>query len=191
MSDPKLFIITPCSRPENLETLKNSIHFDKITQWYIIYDTRNKNFKKNYEGIDKIIELECKNEGIVGHQIRNFALDIIEEGLIYFLDDDTIMHPFFWTLLENCTYDRIYTWNLMYKLGHVLQGNNPVPGKIDMSQFLCDRKLVANLRFQAHNYSGDGVFINELCLSHNEKTLHFNYIASYYNWLNTNQLCPL
>jgi hypothetical protein len=66
----KLIIITPCSRPHNLQTMYNSINFDKIHLWCIIYDTRKIEFVKNFNH-SKIIELECKDEGTAGHQIRN------------------------------------------------------------------------------------------------------------------------
>ena len=34
-------------------------------------------FIKRYSNNPKIIELECKEDGIAGHQIRNYALHII------------------------------------------------------------------------------------------------------------------
>ena len=34
-----LTIITPCSRPENLKLMRDSIDFDCIDQWIIVHDT--------------------------------------------------------------------------------------------------------------------------------------------------------
>ena len=39
-------IITPCCRPENLETMLPSIDFDKVDKWIIVYDTRKLIMKK-------------------------------------------------------------------------------------------------------------------------------------------------
>ena len=35
----KITIITPCSRIHNLPMLHESIKFDKINKWIIVYDT--------------------------------------------------------------------------------------------------------------------------------------------------------
>jgi hypothetical protein len=182
---PPLTIVTPCSRPENLEKLYKSIQFDKITLWLIIYDTRKLNFEKRFND-PKIIELECKDEGIVGHQIRNMSLNIITQGLIYFLDDDNIIHPFFWYITNHFKEGSIHTFNLLYQNGSILKGENPAPKNIDIAQCVFDKSLVGDIRFNANNYSADSVFISELCNKNKDTTqiVYFNYIATYYNWLN-------
>ena len=191
MTDIKLIIITPCSRPHNLNKLYNSIQFDKIALWCIIYDTRQIPFIKYFNDNPKIIEFECKDEGTFGHQIRNMALNIITEGFIYFLDDDNIMHPFFWNLFDNFKYGNLYTFNLLYQTGQILYGNDPIPKKIDTSQYVFDRKLVDNIRFDINAYCADGIFINTIYENNKSNSFHFNYIAAYYNWLNKEQPLPL
>lgn len=185
-----LIIITPCSRPENLQKLYESIQFDKITVWLIIYDTRHENvpFIKQFDKEtilhhSKIIELECKEEGIAGHQIRNIALNIIMHGLIYFLDDDNIIHPFFWHICTHFKQNTINTFNLLYTTGNVRVGNNPTEHNIDTAQYVFDKSLVGDILFDVNNYSADGAFINSLCENNKEKVFHYNYIAAYYNWL--------
>ena len=191
MTDTKLILITPCSRPKNLEKLYKSIQFDKIALWCIIYDTRHIPFIKHFNNNPKIIELECKDDGTAGHQIRNMALNIITEGIIYFLDDDNIMHPFFWNLVDHFKYGNLYTFNLLYQSGQILYGNNPIPKKIDTSQYVFDRKLVDNIRFDINTYCADGIFINTIYENNKPNSFHFNYIAAYYNWLNKEQPLPL
>lgn len=186
----KLIIITPCSRPHNLQTMYNSINFDKIHLWCIIYDTRKIEFVKNFNH-SKIIELECKDEGTAGHQIRNMALNIIDDGLLYFLDDDNIMHPFFWNLMDHFKSGHLHTFNLLYQNGTILYGNNPTPKNIDTSQYVFDKSLVNNIRFNMSNYCADGIFIKTIYENNKEKTIYFNHIAAYYNWLNKDQPLPL
>jgi hypothetical protein len=191
MAAPPIVIVTPCSRPRYLEKLFQSIRFDMISAWLIIYDTRHIPFQKNYPDNSKIIEVECKDEGVAGHQIRNFALNIIQNAMIYFLDDDNIMHPFFWNLIPNFQSGNIYTFNLLYQNGAILPGDNPIPTKIDTSQYIFDRSLVGDLRFKTDDYRADGIFINTLYEQNRDKSFHFNYIAAYYNWLNKEQPLPI
>lgn len=190
-SNIDLIIITPCSRPYNLDKLYNSIDFNKITLWCIIYDTRHMEFIKRYSNNPKIIELECKEDGIAGHQIRNYALHIITKGMLYFLDDDNIIHPFFWHLIDHFKYGNLYTFNLLYQNGKILYGNNPTPPNIDTSQYVFDRSIVKDIKFELNNYAADGIFINTLYENNKSNTFYFNYIAAYYNWLNKEQPLPL
>ena len=92
----KIYIVTPCYRQQNLETIRKSIDFSVIHKWYIVYDTsRDRHYTKIFKD-PQIIELECSDFGIAGHPQRNFAIDIIEDGFIYFVDDDNIVHPNCW-----------------------------------------------------------------------------------------------
>lgn len=190
----ELCIVTPCSRPQNLEKLRESIQFDNesFVYWVIIYDTRHMPFIKRYENVPKIIELECRDEGIVGHQIRNMALNIINYGYIYFLDDDTVLHPHFWNIINNDFKSEvvIYTFNLLYQNGSVLRGHNPSLRNIDMSQIIFSKKIVKDLRFDVNNYCGDGIFIETLYEQNKENVRFINSVGAYYNWLNKDQPLP-
>jgi hypothetical protein len=191
----ELVIVTPCSRPENLEKLKKSIQFDNnhFVHWIIIYDTRYMPFIKRYENDDKIMEFECKDDGVVGHPIRNMAMhSIIKTGLIYFLDDDTILHPFFWTIINNFQPGiTIYTFNLLYQNGSLMYGNNPTVRSIDTCQFIFDKKIVKDHIFSPNDYCGDGVFIQNLYEENRDTALFINSIGAYYNWLNKAQPKPI
>ena len=188
-------IITPCSRPENLEKLRESIHFDNdnLVAWVIIYDLRNMAFNKRYTNDPKIIETGCYEDGVVGHQIRNMALrEIVKDGLVYFLDDDTILHPYFWTIVNNFRPEiNIYTFNLLYQNGSILYGNNPTIRNIDTCQFIFHKKAAKNYAFTPDDYCGDGLFIQTLYQENQDTTLFVNSIGAYYNWLNKAQPKPI
>jgi hypothetical protein len=190
-----LIIVTPCSRPQNLEKLRESIQFDNpiFIYWVIIYDTRKMPFIKRYPNHNKILELECRDEGVVGHQIRNMAMhSIIQQGMIYFLDDDTILHPYFWTIVNNFKPNIvIYTFNLMYQNGKILFGNTPRVRGIDTCQFIFDKSIVGDLRFDTTDYCADGIFIQTLYEKNKEQAAFINSIAAYYNWLNKEQPLPI
>ena len=52
-------IITPCSRPDNLDKLYASMNWDLITKWYIVYDTsKDRSYIHKYTDNDKIAELD-------------------------------------------------------------------------------------------------------------------------------------
>jgi len=190
-----LIIVTPCSRPQNLEKLYASIEFDNIhfSYWIIIYDTRRQPFIKKYPNHNKIIELECRDEGVVGHQIRNMAMhSIIQQGLIYFLDDDTILHPYFWTIVNNFKSGIvIYTFNLIYQNGIIVFGNKPRVREIDTCQFIFDKSIIGDLHFDTTDYCADGIFIQTLYEKNKEQAVFINSIAAYYNWLNKERSLPI
>jgi hypothetical protein len=98
-----MYLVTPCSRPENLDRIKESIQFDKIEKWYIVYDNTKFEFSERYKNDPKIVEIECHDSnGISGNQFRNKALDVISSthkgGFVYFVDDDNIVHSNFWNM---------------------------------------------------------------------------------------------
>jgi hypothetical protein len=183
-----VLIITPCSRPENLEKIRESIDFDNdnFLSWIIIYDLRHMKFIKRYSNCNKIVETGCTEEGVNGHQIRNMALrEIVREGLIYFLDDDTIVHPFFWTIVNNFHQEiNIYTFNLLDQNGTIHYGNNPTIGNINTYQFIFHKKIINNYAFNPNDYYSDGLFIQTLCQENQDTSLFVNSIGGYYNWLN-------
>lgn len=176
-----LTIITPCSRPENLEKIKESIDFDKIDKWYIVYDNRHFEFSKRYENNPKVVEIECKDEGVVGHQCRNKALDIIKSGMVYFLDDDNIIHPEFWNI--DFQSGKIYTFNQQRSSSDILRGDNINVGKIDTAQFVFDKSLLNGLKFQKDIYEADGIFIQKLIEDNRTNWNFIDQIGCYYNKL--------
>ena len=52
-----------------------------------------------YEIPDEVIFFH-DDKSVVGHAQRNTAIERISGGHVYFLDDDTIMHPDFWNELK-------------------------------------------------------------------------------------------
>ena len=90
----KITIITPSYRRENLNQIKQSINFEYIDEWIIVYDgnriqTNPYIFKEN----EKIKEYTYKCSGMCGNGQRNHALtkSTNENTLLYYLDDDNII----------------------------------------------------------------------------------------------------
>lgn len=191
-----LTIITPCSRPENLQHLKQSIKFDQISQWIIVHDNTKSSFQKVFNH-PKILELSSNLISLAGHAQRNLAIEKIAGGLIYNLDDDNIIHPNFWRILPSFSATKINLFNVdNHPQFTRLNLLNPGPSTIDTSMFCFDKKLVGNVRWLPHLYEADGVFVASLAKRKTNSFKIFDETAAYYNYLEKGislkpQKCPL
>lgn len=182
-------IITPCSRPNNLLKLKESISFDKINKWIICYDT---SYNRTYTHIfkdPKIIEIEAtgpKNSCYGNHQ-RNVAIKLVQNDYIYLLDDDNIMHPNFWNIKKEKTNDPsslIYTFDSQRKNGTTwTRGSNPRFGLIDTACFCVHTDIIKEVTWKADLYAADGLFIETLVAKNKNQFTYIPQIAAYYNFL--------
>ena len=182
----KLTIITPSYRVDNLLEIKKSINFEYIDEWIIVYDgnkvTDNPKIFENQEN-NKIKEYVYKDEGISGNPQRNYALLKITnpDTLIYYLDDDNILHPNIYNLLKIIDNNKMYTFNQHNRI----KGNNITVGNIDTAMFIIPYKLCINYNWIPHIYEADGYYITQ-CYKNN-KNIHIfvDNVLCYYNKLLT------
>ncbi len=99
----KFNIVTRCTRPQFLEQVKKSI-FKTINfeiKWWVVFDTRvvkdvdGKFLSDLQQSGGKALFFEGV-EGDFAHSLLSKTLDLIEDGFVYFLDDDNILHEDFW-----------------------------------------------------------------------------------------------
>ena len=179
-----LTIITPCSRQNNIQNLYDSIKFDKINKWIIVYDTsKNRSYKKLYKGNPKIIEVGCDDIGISGNSQRNYGMTLVNDGYIYFLDDDNIIHPNFWSIIDSLDNDFFYTFNQL-RQDNTFIGNNIKVGMIDTAMFVVHKNHIKNIKWNVDRYDADGYFISDVFNNNRSKHKFINQIGSYYNFLN-------
>lgn len=158
----KLTIITPSYRTNNLLSIKNSINFDYVDEWIIVYDgnkiIENPNLFKD-ENNDKIKEYVCKDEGISGNPQRNYALTKISnpDTFLYYLDDDNLIHPQIYTLINVLDNDKMYSFNQKDRI----KGNNINIGAIDTAMVIIDYKLCKGVNWIHDKYDADGYYIKE------------------------------
>lgn len=177
-------IITPCCRQKNIPHLYDSIDFDKIHKWIIIYDTSNdKKYDKIYNH-SKILEVECTG-GISGNPQRNYGISLIDDGYIYFLDDDNIIHPNFWEIVPLLDNNCFYTFNQFRtnEIGNVLPGNNVNVDRIDTAMFIVHKKHINDVKWICDKYNADGYFISEINKNNIGAHRYINAICCYYNYL--------
>jgi glycosyltransferase involved in cell wall biosynthesis len=194
----KITIITPCTRPENLNKIKESIRFEYVDNWIIVYDEKkikeNPNlFKdKNKDNNSKIKEYIFSGKGKFGNSQRNFGMDSIDNKntYLYFLDDDNIIHPNLYDLLDTIENYKIYTFDQkrpvdIFPYKEYLMGDKIEVFSIDTSMFLIDYCLCENIRWNVNKYHADGLFIMECYSLNRDKWIYINKLMSLNNVLYT------
>ena len=184
----KITIITPCIRPENLAKMKDSIRFDYVNEWIIVYDKKHVENKHLFQD-DKIKEYEFLGNGISGNSQRNYGLENITntDTYVYFLDDDNIIHPDLYKLLDTLEDNKIYTFNqkrptTVFPHTYLLLGNKIELCKIDTAMFLVDYNLCKNIRWAPDKYVADGIFIVECYSENRDKWIYVDELMAYYNY---------
>lgn len=207
-----LYIVTPVSRPENLREIAKSIPYKEGIKWIIIFDAavpfKTQCFplgKDSLNVLDKkhimVFPSPIKN-ACVGHAHRNHFINKIypdfskkkdQIDYVYFLDDDTILHPDF---LDNILpifevtfktpsaiiFDQLHANGAIRLKADI---NNVKVCNIDMGQYIFNlNDLPENIRFKEDDYCADGIFIEEF-FNHvgKEKFMVINKPLSYYNFL--------
>ena len=192
----KLSIITPCSRPVNLKRIAESIQFDKIDRWYIVYDTsplfskgentsKQRTYEKQFLDNPKVSELECPVNSGWGNAQRNLAIGLVTDGLVYFLDDDNIIHEAFWQELPSFDLDHLYSFDRYHcNKQIVVQGGRLQEKFIDTAQYIVPRRLIGDLVWDIHYGCGsDGRFVEDLQRLHGSKHVYVPKVLAYYNYL--------
>lgn len=184
----KLNIITACSRPQNLKQIYKSIKFAQIEKWYIVYDTSDgKDFEYQFPTHDKIAELACDdNKSYAGSAQINFALEFIQDGFVYIMDDDNAFHSNFWKILPTLNPEMAYTWD-QYRVQEkrYLKGGIFELGKIDTSMFIVPRILIGDIKLVANKCCWDYHMIHKIHSLHKDKFEYIPKVACYHNYIKT------
>lgn len=180
----KITIITPSIRPENLHKIKDSIDFNYVDEWIIVYDGKkipeNPHLFVN-EGNEKIKEYIHSSEGASGNPQRNFALDHVQnkDTYLYFLDDDNLIHKDLYKLLDIIDDGKIYTFDQEARIN----GNIIKKDCIDTAMFLIDFKLCRNIRWRLHPYTADFFYIDQCYLNNRDKWVYVKNVLCKHNAL--------
>jgi hypothetical protein len=175
-----LNIITPSCRPANLDIISKSINIPRDQyRWIVVFDL--------LEAPDNIPD-NCEFYNIKdakstsGNAQRNFALDLVTHGHVYFNDDDTIMQPNLWEEIKDLEEDFI-SFKQVNKDGSIrLEGNNISVGNVDSHNFVVSTECMGDTRWVLNRYDADGVFAHE-CYNKANTTLYIPKVLSVYNSL--------
>jgi hypothetical protein len=177
-----LNIITPCSRPENLHQISKSINIPKEDyRWIVVFDSLTLP-DKSYIPDNCEYYLHKDPNSKVGNAQRNFALDLVKTGHIYFNDDDTILHPELWDNIKDCDEDFISFKQSLISGEIRLTGKTIKVQHIDSHNFLLSNNLVGDTRWKLDVYEADGFFATE-CYEKVTRKKYIDKVLSIYNRL--------
>ena len=191
-SGADLYIITPVSRfkrKEDLVRIAVSIRWDCVTQWILVYDTeRQHDLEPLFSESPKVTEIffHAEEGAGFGNMQRNRGIDKVMQGLVYFLDDDNIMHAHFWDILPNITLGHITTFDEVRMEDNpprILTGQSIAVGSIDTAMYVIDRALLGETRWNQSGVAADGMFVEQIFGNHSDKHVYIPGVAAYHNGL--------
>ena len=178
----KLTIITPSYRLDNLFEIKKSINFQYVDEWIIVYDgNKILNNPKifEYQENNKIKEYLYKSDGISGNPQRNYALTKVtnKNTLLYYLDDDNIIHPNIYNLLNIIDNNKMYSFNQYNRIN----GNKINVGFIDTAMIIIPYNLCKDIRWILDKYDADGRYFEECYYKNINTHVYIDNTLCYYN----------
>jgi hypothetical protein len=188
-------IITPVFRTQNVETLRKTIftpesdYFD--VTWHVTFDG-------NFVKTDDPVVLACATAPHTtvswyhgptpqANVRQNVAIELIADGWVYCLDDDTILHPNFWSLMRRYLPKEpgVLVGHQAIKGGQYRLTSYPQhmqPCQVDMGSFAFHRRLMGDYRWVVDGFA-DGWFAKWLYEHYPDKFVFANEPISYYNYL--------
>lgn len=178
-----LNIITPCFRLRNLSKIASSINIPlECYRWLVVFDSESLPDSKYIPSNCEPYFIKDKNSKF-GNLQRNYALNLINKGYIYFNDDDTVLHPNLWKNIENITHIDLIAFGQIYKNGvQRLAPGDIKLNKIDSHNFISKYETCKDIRFHPNLYNADGIFAEQV-FEKSENYLIIKKNLSTYNYL--------
>jgi len=126
-----------------------------------------------------------------GIKQKNYGIDLIEDGFVYILDDDNIVHPGLFCEMKEafgrCDKKKAFVFNQQRWDIHGLlraKHENMRPCHIDNSQFVVHRKLIGDLRYDLTKAGiEDFLFFREIYDKYPEEFEFIDRTLAFYNYL--------
>lgn len=179
-------IITPCTRPENLHKIAESIKIPEGKyKWIVVHDAER--LPEISLLPNNAMHMAEKIDGsVAGHGQRNFGLNFIDYGKnnwVYFNDDDTTIHPDLWDSISGLDHHDFLHFYQEDKDHNIRLCNDDVAVcRIDSHNFLFKTELLGSSRFIIGDYCADGHFATEI-YQKAQKPLYIQKVLSTYNSL--------
>lgn len=129
--------------------------------------------------------MESRKPTLIGGVPKTIGIKLVESGFVYVMDDDNIVHPDFWKLIDSMDFDlrHFYSFNSFICADNsILLGDKCKAGTIDASQYIVPRSMIGNNIWE-DTYDGDGKFIEKIYNTNKDKLVYINKVYSYYNFL--------
>lgn len=195
-----MHILTRCTRPQNLLTIKNTVFPSPITVvWHIIFDTTtlkdiDAELLSNLQGNSTRFHF-VKGDGTdyLYPQLSDIIDKLYPENYVVILDDDNVIHPNFYNTIKseiesNPDKEAFVFEQFVDKkdfTGLEVRNVGPEHMKlrhIDSAQYVIKQSLYTQGRYEG-GYCGDGVFIENLYKQHSDKFHFIHQQLCYYNCL--------
>lgn len=182
----RINIMTPAWRTENLRKILMSIptELDIDFRWFLVYDGFENHWFPATSGVEYMVA-NTDGDDFAGHKKRNWFLNNVLDGYIYFCDDDNLIHPeLFKNLVGKLDGTSIimdqYNKNDSLRLSHK---NAIEVGQVDVGNVLINRKDIGDLRFEVDKYEADGILFNEIFVKRGVPIKRDAEAKTYYNKL--------
>ena len=160
----KLNVLTACSRPENLDRISESVFA----------------YRPEAMQVNWLVRLDPV-PAVGGQRVKNDLIDMVTDGWVVILDDDTVMHPDFKQRIQEEArpdVDVIFFGQERPRTGVALPEARR--GLIDAGQACFRRSLVGQTRIPDF-YDGDGWFLETL--AQRGRAIYLSDVLSFYNQL--------
>ena len=196
-----LVVITPCCRPELLRYVHGSVRFSLVTRWIIVFDADQVPRERLPVALlqDPRITLAATqaNDSKYGNAQRHLGLQIArrmypeDDPLIYFLDDDNVVHPAFYDVFHRFmwrrgvfyTFDQRRAWLTCY-------GKACVRAMMDTAMICLPLSFCPDWN-PGSVYAEDYRFIQSVMRQYGDRHVYVNQVAAYYNALQSRALIRL
>ena len=184
-------IMTPVWRTKNLVKIYESIPWELDNFYFnfcVVYDGFRSGWlclKDEGKRTFEYMVAGTNGDDFAGHKKRNWFLDNVLDGYVYFCDDDNLIHPeLFKNLVGKLDGTSIimdqYNKNDSLRLSHT----EPIEvGHVDVGNILINRKDIGDLRFEADKYEADGILFNEIFVKRGVPIKRDAEAKTYYNKL--------
>lgn len=186
----RLNVVTAVSRPENLAHIQRHLSeqlpsFD--VRWYCVADSNH--VAGRPRGIECDFWGESPTADRAGGAQKNAALERMDAGWVYFLDDDNTIHPRFDEALSTAVRSRPdcvgHVFGQVDGAGNLLRQAAPQfvrNGRLDLGQFVLRREAISEARFPIDVYNSDWLFFVQVWREHADR-IAFWPPATFYNAL--------
>ncbi|MDB4587715.1 glycosyltransferase family 2 protein [bacterium] len=164
-------LVTPCIRPENLGLIADSICIPSGGfRWWIVLDgVELSDEVRRVLPPEAVVLHHTDVRSVSGNAQRNHALDMMgnQSGhWVYFLDDDTVMHPEWWSWISAGSSADWISFGMQRSDGTLYtDGFARRKGRTDTGNHVFHRPLIGDKRWSLAAYGADGQFIESLAES--------------------------
>lgn len=197
-----LHILTRCTRPNNLLTVRDSVFSNQPENvnviWHVLFDTAPLKdidaelLSSISNDSTKIHFINAGDGGLLYPQSTQIIRSIEnQDDWFYFLDDDNILHEDFYSHIVDFFKEdasiHVFSQKVDGKDFTGLDVREATPEntgyqKTDIAQIIFKRSTVNELEF-GHSYAADGYFIQAALDQNPEWFSYHNIVLSYYNYL--------